>query len=44
MFEYEWEMTEQERIEMLRNNYRRYGLGIFESFEEYCRNALDDEN
>lgn len=44
MFEYEWEMTEHERIEMLRNNYRRYGLGIFESFEEYMTDKEDTEH
>lgn len=40
---YEWELTEQERIDRYRNEYRRLGLWIFESFEEYMQDKEDDE-
>lgn len=33
---FENQQSEQEKIRKLRNEYRLYGLGIFESFEEYC--------
>ena len=39
---YDWEMTEHERVEQFRRNYRELGLNIFESFEEYCE-SLDDD-
>lgn len=40
---YEWELTDYERIERDRSNYRRYGLAIFESFEEYMMNKEENE-
>ena len=40
---YDWELTPQERIIRYRNEYRRFGLGIFESFEEYMENKEEDE-
>ena len=40
---YEWELTPQERIEHYRAEYRRLGLSIFESFEEYMQDKEDDE-
>ena len=40
---YEWEMTERERIEKARSEFRKYGLYIFESFEEYMEDREDDE-
>lgn len=40
---YEWEMTERERIDRYRSEYRRLGLYIFETFEEYMQNKEDDE-
>lgn len=44
-FTWEDETTEQPKIERLRSDYRRYGLSIFESFEEYCSDKLEyDEN
>lgn len=39
---YEWEMTEHERIEIARAEFRRYGLYIFESFEEYMQDREED--
>lgn len=41
---YEWEMTERERIEQCRSEYRRLGLGIFESFEEYMENMEEERD
>ena len=41
---YEWEMSEYEKIEQCRNNYRQFGLAIFESFEEYCKSCLDEDS
>lgn len=43
MPEYEWEMTDREKMQQRRNNYRQYGLSIFESFEEYCRNLEEED-
>lgn len=40
---YEWELTERERIELCRSEYRRLGLGIFESFEEYMQERSEEE-
>ena len=40
---YEWEMTEHERIEQARQEFRRLGLGIFESFEEYMQDREEEE-
>jgi len=36
--------TESERIRTARDEYRRYGLYIFESFEEYMQDREDDEH
>jgi len=33
--------TESNRIRTAREEYRRLGLGIFESFEEYCDDRLE---
>lgn len=41
---YEWNETEAERINRLRNNYRQFGLSIFESFEEYVQDMEEDVN
>ena len=40
---YEWEMTERERIEIARSEFRRLGLYIFESFEEYMEDREEME-
>ena len=40
---YEWEITELERIERIRSEFRRLGLNIFESFEEYMEDK-EEEN
>ena len=40
---YDWEMTDHERVERFRSEYRRLGLNIFESFEEYMEDK-EDEN
>jgi hypothetical protein len=41
---YDWyEMTEHEKIELYRSEYRRLGLGIFESFEEYMQDKEDEQ-
>ena len=40
---YEWEMTEHERIEIARAEFRCYGLYIFETFEEYMQNKEENE-
>lgn len=40
---YEWEMTEHERIERCRSEYRRLGLYIFETFEEYMQDREENE-
>ena len=40
---YEWEMTELERIDRYRAEYRRLGLGIFESFEEYMQDREEEK-
>ena len=40
---YEWEeQTEYQRIEQYRKDYRRYGLAIFESFEEYAQDREEE--
>jgi len=39
----DWEMTEAEKIRMYRENYRRFGLSIFESFEEYMSDKEEDD-
>lgn len=40
---YEWEEpTERERIERYRTEYRRLGLHIFESFEEYMEDKEEE--
>ena len=38
----DWEMTEAEKIRMYRENYRRFGLSVFESFEEYMSDKEED--
>lgn len=40
---YDWELTPHKRIEMDRAEFRRLGLGIFESFEEYMANREEEE-
>ena len=40
---YDWEMTESERVEILRSEYRRLGLYIFETFEEYMNDKEESE-
>ena len=40
---YEWEMTDRERVDRLRSEYRRLGLHIFESFEEYMEDKEEEE-
>lgn len=40
---YDWEMTERERVEIARSEFRKYGLYIFETFEEYMENKEEDE-
>lgn len=40
---YEWEMTEHEQIERYRSEYRRLGLYIFETFEEYMQDREENE-
>lgn len=40
---YEDYTTEAEKIQTARDNYRRYGLSIFESFEEYMQDREEDE-
>jgi hypothetical protein len=40
---YEDYTSESERIRLERNNYKRYGLSIFESFEEYMQDREEDE-
>ena len=39
----DWDMTEAEKIRMYRENYRRLGLSIFESFDEYMSDKEDDD-
>ena len=39
---YDWELTEHERIERYRAEYRRLGLNIFESFEEYMQDREEE--
>lgn len=39
----DYEMTEAEKIRMYRENYRKFGLSIFESFEEYMSDKEDDD-
>ena len=36
--------TEQEKIRTARDEYRRYGLHIFETFEEYMQDREEDEH
>lgn len=40
---YDWEVSEQERVEQLRREYWRLGLYIFESFEEYMQDKEEAE-
>ena len=40
---YDWELTEHERIERDRAEFRRLGLYIFESFEEYMKDREENE-
>lgn len=40
---YEDYASESDRIRMERDNYRRYGLSIFESFEEYMQDREEEE-
>ena len=40
---YEWEMTDRERIDLYRTEYRRLGLYIFETFEEFMQNREENE-
>lgn len=40
---YEDYASESERIRLERDNYRQYGLSIFESFEEYMQDKEEDE-
>ena len=40
---YEWEQTERDRIEQFRSEYRRLGLYIFETFEEYMQDREENE-
>lgn len=40
---YDWEVSEQERVERLRREYRRLGLYIFETFEEYMQDKEEAE-
>lgn len=40
---YDWEPTEYEQIERSRSEFRRLGLYIFESFEEYMKDREEDE-
>lgn len=40
---YEWELTQHERIERDRAEFRRLGLYIFETFEEYMNNMEEEE-
>lgn len=35
--------TESNRIQQARNDYRRFGLSIFESFEEYMQDKEEEE-
>ena len=41
---YEDYSTEAQRIEQARRDYRRYGLAIFESFEEYMEDKEESEH
>ena len=43
MLDYTWEMTEHEKIEQARREYRRLGLYIFETFEEYMQDREEEE-
>ena len=38
------EQTEAEKIRSARDEWRMYGLAIFESFEEYMLNREEEEN
>jgi len=40
---YDWELTQHERIERDRAEFRRLGLYIFETFEEYMQNREEEE-
>ena len=40
---YEDYSTESERIRSARDDYKRYGLNIFESFEEYMQDKEESE-
>ena len=40
---YDWEPSPYERIERDRAEFRRLGLYIFESFEEYMQDKEDEE-
>ena len=38
------DVTETEKIRTARENYRRYGLAIFESFEEYMQEQEEQDD
>lgn len=38
------DVTEAEKIRTARENYRRYGLAIFESFEEYMQEQEEQDD
>ena len=38
------DVTEADKIRTARDEYRRYGLHIFESFEEYMQEQEEQEN
>ena len=37
------DMTEAEYIERCRKTYRQYGLSIFETFEEYMMDRMEEQ-
>ena len=44
MYGFEWETPSvEEQVRRCRETYRQYGLAIFESFEEYCQDKIDDD-
>ena len=40
---YDWELTDRERIDQYRAEYRRLGLYIFETFEEYMQDKEEND-
>ena len=40
---YDYEMSNRDRVEQLRSEFRRLGLYIFETFEEYMQNKEESE-